>query len=276
MTDFACDYSWARPNPASIKAGGFKYVCRYLSHDKTGKTLTKPEADALLAQGLGIILNFEDRPGRAKEGYGAGVADALFANALADTLGAPHTVPIYYSCDEFATPDQVTAYYRGCYAPGTRPVGVYGGRAIVDPLLAGRIVDFGWQANATSWDQPKGESSLAHMHQAYGHPAGYPTIPGEAPGSYDVSKVLKPPGAWGEVAASMGFMSGLSDTEQRQVWENLDYLVQVVKGTKDGGILTDTQKAAVATLKAVQAPGAIDYDLLAKKVADVIARRLAE
>lgn len=200
---FVCDYAWSRPNPAAIRAAGFVAVCRYLSHDRTGKTLTPPEAEALHAAGLGVVLNFEDSAGRMLGGAAAGVSDARFANALADSLGAPRNVPIYYSCDTDpgAPPrGEIQAYVHALVSVGIRPVGVYGGAVLVQWAL-GQGVSFGWTANAGSWNH--GVAPCGHLHQVYSHPAGTPTIAGCAPAAYDVSQVLQSNfGAWGGIAAS--------------------------------------------------------------------------
>ena len=43
MAVFGVDYAWGRPGPAALKRAGAKFVCRYLSHDTTGKNLTRDE-----------------------------------------------------------------------------------------------------------------------------------------------------------------------------------------------------------------------------------------
>lgn len=195
---YVCDYSWARPSPAAIKAAGFVAVCRYLSHDRTGKTLTRVEADSLHAAGLGIVLNFEDSVSRANGGFGAGQADATFANGLADSLGAPLDVPIYYSVDsDPGSPvrNVLMEYFLGAASVHRRPVGVYGGAGLV--LAVRGYAPWGWVANAGSWNHGVNPEAIgAHLHQFYGHPAGIPLIPGES--AYDVSKVLQANfGQWG-------------------------------------------------------------------------------
>lgn len=197
MSVWACDFSWSRPSPADIAHAGFVAVCRYLSHDKSGKALTKPEADSYLAAGLGIVLNFEDSTNRPLQGYTAGASDAAFANNLADSIGAPASVPIYYSVDTYASATQVRPYFQGIQSVGRRVAGGYGGRAWGDTLYREGLISFYWQANASSWDVPSGQSPFANMHQKYGHPPGSPTIPNAGPNAYDVSEVLKANiGAW--------------------------------------------------------------------------------
>lgn len=215
---FVCDYAWARPSPAAIKAAGFVAVCRYLSHDTTGKTLTGPELSALHAAGLGVVLNFEDAAGRAQGGFSAGQADAQFANQLAASLGAPSDVAIYYSVDtDPGSPlsATITAYIHGLVAVPQRPVGIYGGAGLVQwALNAG--VRYGWTANASSWNH--GIAPAGHLHQLYSHPANTPLIAGTAPDQYDTSEILVPAfGAWG--GASQGdTLMALTDAQQQDLY----------------------------------------------------------
>jgi hypothetical protein len=200
MTEWVCDYAWARPDPHAIKAAGFKAVCRYLSHDTTGKTLSRAEVSRLHAANLGIVLNFEDSAGRAHGGYGYGLTDAGFANKLANDLGAPKEIPIYYSCDtDPGSPvnGNILDYFRGVkdYVGG-RPVGAYGGAILIRQLFTNSYITYGWTANANSWNH--GVPPVGHLHQVYGHPPGSPIITGASPQDYDVSEILHQYyGAWG-------------------------------------------------------------------------------
>ncbi|MGZ4518809.1 MAG: DUF1906 domain-containing protein [Mycobacteriaceae bacterium] len=199
MSTFVCDYAWARPDPHAIKAAGFVAVCRYLSHDTTGKTLTAGEVAALHSAGLGIVANFEDSAGRAHKGRQAGRDDANFANQLADQLGFPASCPIYYSVDtDPGSPisGDIQEYVRGLRDVQKRPVGVYGGDVLVKWALDNGLVAYGWWANASSWDH--GVKGAGQLHQLYSHPAGTDVIPGVDGSQYDTSIVLDPNfGAWG-------------------------------------------------------------------------------
>ncbi|HEY8482571.1 MAG TPA: glycoside hydrolase domain-containing protein, partial [Spirillospora sp.] len=56
MAVFGVDYSWGRPGVAALKRAGVKFVCRYLSHDTTGKNLTRAEAEELSDAGTWLVV----------------------------------------------------------------------------------------------------------------------------------------------------------------------------------------------------------------------------
>lgn len=277
---WVCDYAWGRPDPAAIKAAGFVAVCRYLSHDMTGKTLTADEAGALHAAGLGVVLNFEDSAGRPLQGAGAGTADAQFANDLADQLGAPASCPIYYSCDTDPGPQpslQLVAYYVAAAAVGRRPVGVYGGAVLVQFLLNRSIAQYGWTANASSWDH--GVAPVGHMHQLYGHPAGTPTIAGVSPQAYDTSEVLNPNfGAWGGTQGEPDMTP-----DEHNILVAIGQRLQQIQGEAPGSppALGAAQISAIATAVVAALPplsgqggGVVDVKVIATAVAAELAARL--
>lgn len=148
MTVFArgIDYAWQHPDPAAIKAAGYDFVCRYYSRDPS-KNLTRAEADALTAEGLWIVGNWEYYANDALGGYAAGVANAKLARSLADACGQPAARPIYGSDDWDVTPAQepiVTDYLRGWDSVlGVGEVGEYAG---FYPLRVQR------DAGVTSWE----------------------------------------------------------------------------------------------------------------------------
>ncbi len=215
---FVCDYAWGRPDPNAIKAAGFVAVCRYLSHDRTGKTLTLVEEQAIFAAGLLVVDNFEDSAGRMLLGAGAGHDDMVFANQLGDSLGTPKGRPIYYSCDtDPGSPIKpaIQDYIHALVAGGGRPVGVYGGDELVRWALANGA-QFGWWANASYWDH--GVTGVGHMHQLYGHPAGTPVIAGVDGTQYDTSIVLQADfGGWSPNATGDTLMA-LTDAQQQDLY----------------------------------------------------------
>ena len=173
---------------------------RYLSHDTSGKTLTRAEADSYHAAGIAVGLNFEDGTSNALGGAVQGMADAKFANQLADSLGAPADVEIWYSCDTNATFAQAAPYYRGAKSVGGRPVSFYGSLHIGLVLKAEGTVLNVWAANAASWsgygswDQLAvgARASSAAMLQHLDHP--FAAIPA---GDYDFDEILHPFSTWG-------------------------------------------------------------------------------
>jgi len=155
---YGVDYSFSRPSPASIRASGFAFVARYLSHE-SGKNLSAGEAQSLIAAGLTIVCNWEDSATNSLDGYGQGVADAQAAAAEAVSVGQPTDRPIYFSVDFDAQPDQlgtIEAYFEGVASViGIGRTGVYGGHYIVDSLFNDGKVKWGWQTYAWSygsWD----------------------------------------------------------------------------------------------------------------------------
>lgn len=199
MTQYAYDYSWARPDPAAIKASGVNYVCRYLGPDKTGKCLTKAEALSLLSHGIAIIPNFESSATRAMQGYDAGVADGAYANAQGNAIGIPSNVPIIYSVDtDPGSPPhpQIVAYFQGLNKAGGRPVDAYGGAGLLRALRGAGLIPAapsGWNSNARSWDHGSTDPT-ACLLQLTSHPVH---IAGTPDNQVDVSLVQHAPKAWG-------------------------------------------------------------------------------
>lgn len=150
------DYSFARPDPAQIKAAGYDMVLRYLASSAPAqpKVLTIAERNALWAAGLGIGLVWEESAQRALAGRDAGVADATAANAMAAALGVPADVIIFFAVDFDAAPDQVRPYFEGVHSVRPR-CGCYGGNKVIDPLMAAGLIQAGWQAGAASWSNGK-------------------------------------------------------------------------------------------------------------------------
>ncbi len=149
-----CDYSWDRPNMGALRAAGIGFVCRYLSYDRTGKNLTANEANALRANGLAIVSNWEWGERDAAAGYNLGVQHARDANAQHLACGGPNNAPIYFSVDYDAQPvdyNGIARYFDGVAAViGVNRTGVYGGYPIVSQLWATGRVRFIWQTTAWS------------------------------------------------------------------------------------------------------------------------------
>jgi hypothetical protein len=123
------DYAWTHPAPAAIKAAGLGFAARYLSHDAT-KSLTATEVLALRAEGLSIVVVWEDAAQAALRGQAGGVADAAEANRQAVACGLSG-IPIYFAADWDATPAQqgaIDAYLDGAASViGRARTGLYGG-----------------------------------------------------------------------------------------------------------------------------------------------------
>ena len=151
------DYSFARPNPAAMKAAGYSGVMRYLSYDST-KNLSKTEAIGLHAAGLDIGLVWETTATRAGEGSIAGAVDAIAAEAQATALGYPADAVIFYGVDYDAAPQAVAPYFAGVKSKARRPVGVYGSKRVVEGVAAP------WKWQACAWSAGL-VSTQAHLYQ---------------------------------------------------------------------------------------------------------------
>jgi hypothetical protein len=153
------DYSFARPAPADIKAAGYRGVCRYLTGQ--GKALSASERDAIFAQGLDLLLNFEQLADNAKGGYAQGLKDGRAAADAADALHAPRGMAIYFSVDYDTVgkyPSVVADYLKGCKAglAGRYVVGVYGSYYVVTGALAAGDAKYGWTTAAWSYGHKTG------------------------------------------------------------------------------------------------------------------------
>lgn len=155
------DYAWGRPGIPALKAAGAIAVCRYLSRDTTGKTLSRAEADGLRAGGIDVVSNWEQAGswGEYSGGQAVGRSHAVEAARQHMLCGAPLTRPIYFSTDWDATDAQlptVAEYYRGVSSViGLDRTGAYGSYRTIHYLFDHGVIRWGWQTYAWSagqWD----------------------------------------------------------------------------------------------------------------------------
>lgn len=144
------DYSSSRPDPKKVKALLYGFVARYLfAPTPGGKGITKAEADAIRAAGLGLVVVYESYAGRAKEGLAAGAADGKTALAWARSIDFPDSRPLYFAVDFSPTTVElvyVDAYLRGVASViGLARVGVYGSYAVVEHCHAIGTARWFWQ-----------------------------------------------------------------------------------------------------------------------------------
>jgi len=160
------DYSWGRPDLIQVKAAGYSFVARYLAAVGGGKEITKPEADAIRASGLGLVLVYESYAKRPMEGYAAGKYDAQVALNQARSVGFPDDRPIYFAVDwDTSEADQgaINEYFKGASEVlGAGRVGVYGSFYVVERCKASGFVTWFWQTYAWSGGQI---SPNAHFRQ---------------------------------------------------------------------------------------------------------------
>lgn len=158
------DYSHSRPNLKRVKDLGYGFVVRYLF--APGKGVTKVEATAIRAAGLGLCVVYEEYAGRAREGVASGKEDGKIALAFARAIGFPETKPIFFAVDFNATATQqpvIDAYLCGVASViGLSRVGVYGSFGVVERCHANSSARWFWQTYA--WSAGK-VSAHAHLFQ---------------------------------------------------------------------------------------------------------------
>ncbi len=165
---FGTDYAWSRPTVAAMKAAGVEFVCRYLSHDTTGKNATLAEVQTLRAAGMAIVLVWETTASRALAGMGAGQADAVDALSQARGLGLPDDRPIFFAVDFDATAAQqpkINDYFSGVASViGLNRTGMYAGYGPISMAFDAGKIRYGWQTLAWSggkWDGRAGIQQYA-------------------------------------------------------------------------------------------------------------------
>ncbi|TDC66963.1 DUF1906 domain-containing protein [Actinomadura sp. GC306] len=159
MAVFGVDYSWGRPGVAALKRAGAKFACRYLSHDTTGKNLTRAEAEELSDAGIWVVVVWQTTKNRPLAGRAAGEADARDAARQATACGMPDGRPIYFAADWDASPgeqDAINAYLDGAASVlGRGRVGLYAGHGPMKRAFDAGKTTYGWQTYAWSggrWD----------------------------------------------------------------------------------------------------------------------------
>lgn len=163
MTEKGLDYAWGRPGGAAIKAGGYHFACRYLSHTE-GKNLSKSEADDLISHGISIVVVWETIAQRASYGYQAGISDAKDAIEQLRLCGAPNDTFVYFAVDYDAAGSVVAPYFQGAVSVlGKERVGVYGGYRVIRYMLDYKYASKGWQTRAWSNGQWDSRASIRQL-----------------------------------------------------------------------------------------------------------------
>lgn len=133
----AVDYSAGTISPADLAAEKIKIVCRYITGpDLAPKSLTRAEAEELLAAGVAIVCLWETTGNRMLGGAPAGHADGLAADANLIALGAPNGVKVIFAADWDVQPNEVQTCLDYLFAAGAalgsqHLVGAYGGLRLV-------------------------------------------------------------------------------------------------------------------------------------------------
>ncbi len=138
-----------------LREMGFAFAGRYLGPEPWGKTITRGEADGLLAAGLSILLCYETSANRMRGGAGAGEIDGLNARSYAQDLGLPQGATIYFACDYNAPNGDlilIESYIRAAQAAlgGVYEAGCYGPEKVVAFLSERGACEKFWQCVAWS------------------------------------------------------------------------------------------------------------------------------
>lgn len=173
------DYAWSHPGVLAIKKGGYEFVMRYLSHDRS-KNLTRAEAEKLSEAGIWIGLIWETTAHRAGSGKTAGVVDATNALVQARECGMPDERPIYFAVDWDANEHDDPAiheYLDGCAAIlGRDRIGLYAGYGPIKRAFDAGKISFGWQTYGWSgkrWDPRAHIQQYSNGHTINGADCDY-------------------------------------------------------------------------------------------------------
>lgn len=274
------DYSWGRPNLATMWGAGKRFAMRYLSYP-SGKRLTGSELSALHRQGFAVGLNWEQAAGDMLRGFSVGRTHAAEALRQANALGAPSWVPIYFSADtdvrSGAQMNAVAAYLDGCAAVlGRHRVGLYGSFRVIESLVPSRAL-WGWQTYA--WSGGK-VSSKSHIYQ-------YKNNVRLSGADVDLCRTLQASaGLWSPGGAAPAppstptstttgdFLMALTDAQQRDIaFTLLDNGAGGPIHVRDGYILQSLSRVEVALAKAqapTPAPIAVDTDVVVQALREAV------
>jgi len=149
----------------TASANGLSFICRYVSSPGSSRNLTRAEIYDFEANGIGIVIVFEQTADSALGGWRQGIADAQSASTQVAALGIADC-PIYFAVDFDASENQlpvVGAYLQGAASViGIDRTGVYGGYAVVQYAFNNGLVTYGWQTYAWSGTNLDGR---CHLYQ---------------------------------------------------------------------------------------------------------------
>lgn len=269
------DYSGGRPSGAAVAGAGYGFVMRYLDNGLAGRAnLTAAEVSDMHSAGVAVAVVWEKKqigqPDRVTLGRPAGVADAQAAVAQANDVGLPDN-PIYF-CVDFDIPDYspgnataraklgpVGDYFEGVLSVLPRErVGVYGGFYAVSRVLDAGLAEWAWQTAA--WSGTKVDKRI-HLFQRI----GIVTVDGV---DCDVNEARQDEfGQQGDTVTADDILNAPID--RQGAGQTGTTTLRAVAAWFDADLTalkTDLGAKIDAVAAKVAAP-AIDYDLLAAKVA---------
>lgn len=155
---------------AELKALGATFVCRYVSPSSVGswKNLTLAEANALKANGIDLVTNWELNTTDWEGGHSQGVNFAQQAEAMHLACGGPSAAPIYFSVDMDANASSVVSsgYFQGINSVlGAGRTGVYGSTAVCNALKSAGLVTYTWRTMSTDFAGGFGVESDFNIEQ---------------------------------------------------------------------------------------------------------------
>jgi Domain of unknown function (DUF1906)/IPT/TIG domain len=159
------DYSSGRLSAQAMRDNNLSFACRYVSTPGNGKNLTAEEVADWSANGIGIVVVFEQGANNALGGASRGEEDATTAQSQLDELGLS-TAPVYFAVDFETTLTQlgtISDYLNGAASViGQSRTGVYGSYSVVQHVLDEGIARYAWQTYAWSHQQL---DERAHLYQ---------------------------------------------------------------------------------------------------------------
>lgn len=168
MVISGCDYSFTRPDPATLAAGGYRFAGRYVGPGTSGKHLTRGEADTLNRHGLKCVTLAEADERGALGGSKAGKSHAIAASRGAASAGAPPNAPIFFAVDFDATAVHlpiVGEYFQGVAAVLDKErIGAYGSYGVMAYLYSRKLIEWGFQTYAWSRGRWHPQAMLRQVH----------------------------------------------------------------------------------------------------------------
>lgn len=136
-----------------FKADGVSFIGRYVTPG-SWKSVTKEEAETIIAAGLQILSVFERTTDRTTGGAANGTDDGKRAYAHARAIGQPIGTAIYFAVDYDAPASQhnnIEAYLRAAAKeiPGYK-IGVYGSFSVIEAMAIRGAASYFWQTLAWS------------------------------------------------------------------------------------------------------------------------------
>ena len=184
--------------PDQIKSAGYDGVVVYVSECRPGadfqaKPITREYADALRAEGLHIVSNYQygkpgwPDPSDFTRGYDGGVADAQKAQQVHAAAGGADSAPIFFSVDEDINLNTwktvALEWFRGLNSVlGVERTGIYGHSRACSWAIADGVIGHSttgghrWAWQTSAWSHGEREP-MAVLYQAVVDTPSHPGIP---------------------------------------------------------------------------------------------------